>query len=74
MFWVVNEVQVMNDGRKAALATCYDNEEDALAKFFTIGAAAAKSGLPYHAFWVIRSDGRMTERTIFDRRGGAVNG
>ena len=73
MFWIVTEVQVMHDGQKAALVNCFDTEEDAIAQYFTIGAAAAKSGLPYHAMWVIRSDGRMRECRIFDRRPGVVN-
>lgn len=73
MFWVVTEVQVLNNGQKAALVTCFDNEDDAFAKFYTIGAAAAKSGLPYHGFWIVRSDGRMRECKVFDRRPGVLN-
>ena len=73
MFWTVSEVQMLDGGQTAAAIQTFDNEEDALARYFTIGAAAAKSGLPYHALWVVRSDGRMRECRIFDRRTGAVN-
>lgn len=68
MFWTVSEVQLLSGGQTAAAIQTFDTEEDALARYFTIGAAAAKSGLPYHALWVVRSDGRMRECRIFDRR------
>ena len=61
------ENQVRNDGSKGLLYDHYDNENQALAKFYTICAAAALSGIPYHAAFLIYEDGRVMQR-IFDRR------
>lgn len=45
----------------------YDDENRAPAKFYTICAAAALSGIPYHAAFLIYEDGAVMQR-IFDRR------
>ena len=46
----------------------FDEKMPAIAKYFTICAAAAVSSLPYHAVHIITSDGMITEQYIFDRR------
>ena len=61
------ENQVREDGSKGLLYDHYDNENQALAKFYTICAAAALSGIPYHAAFLIYEDGAVMQR-IFDRR------
>ncbi len=61
------ENQVREDGSKGLLYDHYDNESQALAKFYTICAAAALSGIPYHAAFLIYEDGAVMQR-IFDRR------
>lgn len=67
MFYTVLEKQLIN-GTPATLATHYDDENAALAAYFTICAAAAVSTIEYHAAHIIRSDGIMTEGRVFDRR------
>lgn len=62
------ENQVRSDGSKGLLYDHYDDESQALAKFYTICAAAALSGIPYHAAFLIYEDGVVMQR-IFDRRG-----
>ena len=66
-FYTVIEKQLIS-GTPATLATHYDNENNALAAFYTICAAAAVSTIEYHAAHIIRSDGVMTEGRVFDRR------
>lgn len=61
------ENQVREDGSKGLLYDHFDDENRALAKFYTICAAAALSGIPYHAAFLIYEDGSMMQR-IFDRR------
>jgi len=61
------ENQVREDGSKGLLYDHYDNENQALAKFYTICAAAALSGIPYHAAFLIYENGDVMQR-IFDRR------
>jgi len=63
------ENQVREDGSKGLLYDHYDDENQALAKFYTICAAAALSGIPYHAAFLIYEDGAVMQR-IFDRRNG----
>ena len=61
------ENQLREDGSKGLLYDHYDNENQALAKFYTICAAAALSGIPYHAAFLIYENGAVMQR-IFDRR------
>ena len=61
------ENQLREDGSKGLLYDHYDNENQALAKFYTVCAAAALSGIPYHAAFLIYEDGSVMQR-IFDRR------
>lgn len=62
------ENQIRNDGSKGLLYDHFDTYEAALAKLYTILAAAATSGLPYHSGHILRSDGVLTDGRVFDRR------
>lgn len=66
-FYTTIENQVRADGSKGVLYDHYENENQALAKFYTICAAAAVSEIPYHAAFLLYEDGRVMQR-IFDRR------
>ena len=67
-FYVQLEVQVSTSGTKSVMPFVFENETDALAKHYTVLAAAAASTIPYHASFIIRSDGITTEGRVFDRR------
>ena len=67
MFYTVVELQETEN--VSALTNCYDDLPQALAKFYTVLAAAAVSALPYHAAWLLRSDGVVEEQRVFDRSG-----
>ena len=71
-FYTTIENQVRTDGNKGLLFDHFDNEIAALAKYYTICAAAAVSDIPYHSAHILRSDGIITEGRVFDRRGEAV--
>ena len=62
------ENQIRNDGSKGLLYDHFEDENRAYAKYFTVCAAAAMSGIPYHSAHIIRSDGIMIEGKVFDRR------
>ena len=65
------ENQIRVDGSKGLLYDHFDNYDDALAKLYTILAAAATSGIPYHSGHIYRSDGILCDGRVFDRRGEA---
>lgn len=67
-FYLVIEEQMSASGTLAALTTYYTDYNDALAKLYTILAAAAKSTIPYHSACIKRSDGIIIEGKTFDRR------
>ena len=62
------ENQIREDGSKGLLYDHYEDENQALAKLYTILAAAALSKLPYHSGHILRSDGIVTDGRVFDRR------
>lgn len=62
------ENQIRGDGSKGLLYDHYTNYDSAMAKFFTVCAAAAVSEIPYHSAHVLRSDGVMIESRVWDRR------
>lgn len=68
-FYTTIENQIRDDGSKGLLYDHFDTYEGALAKLYTILAAAATSGIPYHAGFIIRDDGIMVDGRRFDRRG-----
>lgn len=67
-FYTTIENQLRSDGSRGLLYDHYEVEEDALAKLYTILAAAATSQLPYHSGHILRSDGIITDGRVFDRR------
>ena len=67
MFYTTIENQQRKDGY-GLLYDHFDDEAQALAKYYTICAAAAVSDLPYHSAHLLASDGRMIRQEIFDRR------
>lgn len=67
-FYTTIENQVRNDGSKGLLYDHFDDINSAKAKYHTICAAAAVSGIPYHSAHIIRDDGFMIEGEVFDRR------
>lgn len=69
MFYTVIEVQETESGKRGVLATCHEGHEQALAKLYTVLAAAAVSALPYHAAWLLDSNGVTEDVKVFDRRG-----
>ena len=62
------ENQIRPDGSKGLLYDHFEDLDRALAKFFTVCAAAAVSEIPYHSAHIIRSDGVMIEGRVWDRR------
>lgn len=62
------ENQIRSDGSKGLLYDHYTDYDQAMAKFFTVCAAAAVSEIPYHSAHVLRSDGVMIEGRVWDRR------
>lgn len=67
-FWTSIENQMREDGSFGVLYDHYTDYEQALAKFYTVCAAAAVSSIPYHAAMLVQSDGRVVKQEIFDRR------
>lgn len=68
LFWTTIENQLREDGSRGLLYDHFTDREAALAKFFTVCAAAAVSALPYHSAHLLQSDGVMLRQEIFDRR------
>lgn len=68
MFYTTIENQVRADGSRGLLYDHFDTWEAAVAKFYTICAAAAVSEIPYHAAFILQSDGLIAKAEIFDRR------
>lgn len=62
------ENQIRTDGGKGLLYDHFDSYTEAVAKFHTASAAAATSGIPYHAVFVLQDNGMIVKSEIFDRR------
>lgn len=62
------ENQIREDGSKGLLYDHFTDYNEAIAKFGTVLAAAALSGLPYHSIHILRDDGIITDGRVFDRR------
>lgn len=65
-FYIVLEVQ--NAGSPAVLTTAFDNKSQAEAAYYHILSVAAVSSVPYHAAYIVRSDGVTTDAKVYDRR------
>lgn len=72
-FFTTIENQVRTDGSRGLLYDHFDDENAALAKYYTICAAAAVSEIPYHAAYILNSEGYVAEQRIFDRRENATD-
>lgn len=57
--YVVIEIQTMDGGQVACLATPYDSQMQAESSYHTVLAAAALSNLPRHAAVLMTSDGSV---------------
>lgn len=68
MFFVSEEVQETANGVRTVLPLVYDDYNAALANYYTVLAAAAVSTTPYHAAFIYRDDGLLTDVRVFDRR------
>lgn len=68
VFYTTIENQIRPDGSRGLLFDHYDDLDAALAKLYTVLAAAAVSGIPYHSGHILRSDGILIEGRVFDRR------
>ena len=64
-FYIQQEVQVNDKGTKSVIPLIYDDLNEALAKHYTVLAAAAKSTLPYHGSFILRNDGIVIEGRYF---------
>ena len=67
-FYTTIENQLRPDGTFGLLYDHFSDKALAEAKYFTICAAAAISGLPYHSAHLLRSDGIIIEGHVWDRR------
>lgn len=68
MVYTTIENQFRADGSYGLLYDHYTSYEAALAKFYTVCAAAATSQIPYHAAFLIADNGMVLKQEIFDRR------
>lgn len=67
-FYTTIENQLREDGSRGLLYDHFDDLNAALAKYYTICAAAAVSDIPYHAAHLLASGGAIVEQRVFDRR------
>lgn len=68
VFYTTIENQLRADGSRGLLYDHYDNLNAAMAKYYTVCAAAAVSELPYHSAHILDSNGMIVRQEIFDRR------
>lgn len=64
--YVVLEIQTMDGGQVACLATPYDNQMQAESSYHTVLAAAALSSLPRHAAVLLTSDGSVQASQYYE--------
>lgn len=68
MFYTTIENQLRDDGSYGLLYDHFENIDDAYAKLYTVLAAAARSGIPYHSCHIMASNGVLIDGRVFDRR------
>lgn len=68
MFYTTIENQLREDGSRGLLYDHFDDINAALAKYYTICAAAAVSGIPYHSACILGNNNTVIRTEIFDRR------
>lgn len=71
IFYIVLEVQ--DAGTPAVLTTVYTDQTHAEGAYYHILSVAAVSSVPYHAAYIVRSDGVMTDSKVYDRRQSEPN-
>lgn len=64
--YVVLEIQTMDGGQVACLATPYDNQMQAESSYHSVLAAAALSSLPRHAAVLMTSDGSVQASQYYE--------
>lgn len=69
-FYTTIENQIRNDESRGLLYDHFDDINQAYAKLYTVLAAAAVSGIPYHAGLMLDSAGNIVAGKVFDRRTG----
>ena len=67
-FYTTLENQLRADGSRGLMYDHFTDYSAALAKYYTICAAAAVSELPYHSAHILQDNGLMVKQEIFDRR------
>jgi len=72
-FYTTIENQMRTDGSMGLLYDHFTNFNAALAKYYSICAAAAVSEIPYHSAAVMCDDGTIIEGRVFDRRREPTN-
>ena len=68
VFYTTIENQLREDGSFGVLYDHFTDLNRAMAKYYTVCAAAAVSEIPYHSATILASDGRIVRQEIFDRR------
>lgn len=68
MYYIVNELQV-NNGSSAVISYTFDNETSALAKYYTILAAAVASNITMHGAYLLSTynGGTLMRSEVIDR-------
>ena len=67
-FFTTIENQIREDGSYGLLYDHFEDYNAALAKLYTILAAAAVSEIPYHSGHIMNQYGILTDGRVFDRR------
>ena len=65
MKYIVEEIQIFENGGIATPAYSFDSHENAEAKFLTLAATAVKSALPKHTIVWFTEDGRLVDRKSY---------
>lgn len=64
--YIVMEIQKDKAGKIATLVTSHADIQDARAKYHTVLAAAAKSGLPLHGALILEENGAQIARECYE--------
>lgn len=68
MKYLVTEIQTFENGTVSNPTYAYDNENSALAKYFSILSAAAISKLPTHACMLFTNSGITLRSEFFEHK------
>ena len=66
MNYIVMEIQKDKNDQIATIVTTHADIQDARAKYHTILAAAAKSGLPLHGALILEENGAQVARECYE--------